>query len=449
MITSFRAFAGLCALWLIFACTGKSPTVFYGEADAVIYKKCSGCHHPGGPAPFSLYHTAEIISRSRSILAVIRSGYMPPWPADTAYSRFCDEKILSQKEVALLSSWIEGACSLGDSLKVTPKPKYYEGSTRPEKPDKVVYMQEAFPVNSDNADRFVLMKLPFELERDTVASCIEFVPDKIQLVHHVNAQLLRYEEKKKTQLFEGKYFVDTRDYPEVIEAYRALGLAQDDGSYPAMHMSACNYLPGFFPVVYPPGIGGIRLNKKSALFLKDIHYGPSNKMLKDSSHFNIYFNKVPVKRQTYEMQMGTLGISFIEPALVIPPNEIKTFRTRLTLTGDISMLTVNPHMHLLGKSFLAYAVTPAHDTVPLIRIRKWDFRWQYSYTFRRPVHLPKGTTIEVFGTFDNTVNNPLNPFHPPQTVSEREGSMSTSDEMFQFIFTYMPYLSGDEDLSLE
>ena len=147
--------------------------------------------------------------------------------------------------------------------------------------------------------------------------------------------------------------------------------------------------------------------------------------------------------------MGTLGISKIEPALAIPPNEVKSFQTRLTITGDISLLTINPHMHLLGKSFLAFAVTPIGDTLPLIRIKQWDFKWQYSYTYRKPLHLPAGTTIWVFGTFDNTVNNPLNPFHPPRTVSEREGSMRTTDEMFQFIFTYMPYLAGDENINLE
>jgi hypothetical protein len=65
------------------------------------------------------------------------------------------------------------------------------------------------------------------------------------------------------------------------------------------------------------------------------------------------------------------------------------------------------------------------------------------------LHLPKGSTIYAFGTFDNTINNPLNPNHPPKTVSEKDGSMRTSDEMFQFIITYLPYQPGDENISLE
>ena len=106
-------------------------------------------------------------------------------------------------------------------------------------------------------------------------------------------------------------------------------------------------------------------------------------------------------------------------------------------------------MHLLGKKFVAYGITPGNDTLHLIRINNWDFRWQYFYTFEKMVKIPAGTEIVVEGTFDNTVNNPLNPFNPPRTVSEREGSMRTTDEMFQLICTFLPYQSGDENISLK
>jgi hypothetical protein len=116
---------------------------------------------------------------------------------------------------------------------------------------------------------------------------------------------------------------------------------------------------------------------------------------------------------------------------------------------DISLLTVNPHMHLLGKKFLAYAIKPDGDTIPLIRINNWDFRWQYFYTFKHMIKIPKGSFIYVEGVYDNTTNNPLNPFNPPHTVSEQKGSMRVTDEMFQFIMTYLPYQNGDENISLE
>jgi hypothetical protein len=234
-----------------------------------------------------------------------------------------------------------------------------------------------------------------------------------------------------------KYFTDK--YARICEMMQ---LSQDDGSYPTMKLSAVNYLPGVEGFGYPKGIGGFLMPRKGAYFFKDIHYGPATKDLRDSSKLNIWFTDEKPKRITYEMQMGTLGISFIEPALVIPPNEVKRFKTQLTITGDLSMLTINPHMHLLGTKFWAYAIKPDGDTIPLIRINKWDFRWQYFYTFKKMLHLPKGTTIYAWGEFDNTINNPLNPNHPPKTVSENKGSMRTSDEMFQFIITYHECASG-------
>ena len=105
-------------------------------------------------------------------------------------------------------------------------------------------------------------------------------------------------------------------------------------------------------------------------------------------------------------------------------------------------------MHLLGKQFLAYAITPNGDTIKLIKINKWDFRWQYFYTYNTMVKVPKGSTIHAEGVFDNTRHNPDNPFSPPRLIAEREGSMRTSDEMFQFIVTYLPYQEGDEHRSL-
>jgi hypothetical protein len=55
----------------------------------------------------------------------------------------------------------------------------------------------------------------------------------------------------------------------------------------------------------------------------------------------------------------------------------------------------------------------------------------------------------VEGLFDNTANNPNNPFSPPREIAEKNGSMKTTDEMFQLIVTYLPWQKGDEQISQE
>ena len=151
--------------------------------------------------------------------------------------------------------------------------------------------------------------------------------------------------------------------------------------------------------------------------------------------------------------MGTNGESKIIPPLIIPPNQITNHTSFLKIPEDISVLTVNPHMHLLGKSFKAYARNPSGDTIRLVHIPKWDFRWQYFYTFPKMVKIPKGSVIYVDACFDNTKDNPNNPYNPPQQVSERlefgGAGMRTTDEMLQFIITWLPYQKGDEHISLD
>jgi hypothetical protein len=106
-------------------------------------------------------------------------------------------------------------------------------------------------------------------------------------------------------------------------------------------------------------------------------------------------------------------------------------------------------MHLLGKTFTAFAVSPdKKDTIPLIHIPEWDFRWQYFYTFERMLKVPKGYEIVAEAVFDNTMQNPFNPNIPPITMKSAGAHMKTTDEMFQFFITYVPFRSGDENIKL-
>lgn len=427
-----------------------SEKITYSEHIApIIYKNCASCHRPGEAGPFNLLSYTDVKARGKLLKFVTETRFMPPWPADASYTHFVDEKVLTQDEIDMISKWVDEGYAIGDSSKIPPIPVFPKGSQLGT-PDLVIRFREPYQIKGDGQDRFLLMRVPYQIPADKYVSVIEVVPDNRKLLHHVNAQLLSYEFDKKKDVFSGNTVVDLDSFPDKLIAYKELGLANDDGTtFPMLTQSVTNYLPGVTPPVYPDGIGGFKMARKGALFLKDIHYGPSRVDTTDQTSFNVFFAKQPPKRPTQEFQMGTYGISPTVPELVIPPNEIKSFTSEYTLPFDISILTINPHMHLLGKSFLAYAVTQQGDTIPLIKINKWDFRWQYFYTFKKMVKIPKGATIHTIGVFDNTRQNPNNPFSPPRLVSEREGSMRTSDEMFQFIVTYLPYQPGDENISLE
>lgn len=428
----------------------KKETYTFSEHIApIIYKNCTSCHRPGEAGPFSLLTYKDVASRSKLIRFVTQSRFMPPWPADASYTHFVKENVLTEEEINTIANWVDQGAIQGDSTKMPAVPFFPLGSQLG-KPDLVVKLRDVYSIKGNGKDLFLLMRVPFEIPKDTFVRVIEIIPDNRKLVHHVNAQLLSYDSKKKKDVFKGNTVVDLEAFPDKLNAYKALGLANDDGvTFPLLTQSVANYLPGVVPPIYPDGIGGFKITQKGALFLKDIHYGPSRVDTTDQTTFNIFYADKKPKRPSQEFQMGTYGVSPTVPQLVIPADSIKKFHSDYTLPFDISVLTINPHMHLLGKSFLAYAVTLQNDTIPMIRIHKWDFRWQYFYTYKKMLKIPRGATIHIEGIFDNTRNNPNNPFSPPRLVAERDGSMRTSDEMFQFIITYLPYQEGDEGIHLD
>ncbi len=451
MITKKISIVLLTGSLFVQACTGNkvSNEVTFNEHVApVIHKNCTPCHRPGESGPFNLITYKDVRKKAKTIVKVTQSGLMPPWPADPEYRHFVGERFLSDEEKELLKLWVENGAPEGDPQIIPVTPVYPEGSMLGD-PDMVIRMDEAVKIPGNNKDKFLVVKIPYEMEHDTFIRAIEFVPGNRKLAHHVNGHLIQYDYEKKKNAFEGPRIVDREEAGTLEQCYDYLRLLNDDGSYPTLTPSAFNYLPGMESQLFPEGIGGYYMKRKGAILMRDIHYGPSPHPDTDISYVNIFFAKNPPERPFLETQLGTLGISDIVPPLVIPPDTIMKFTTRAVIQNDISLVTVNPHMHLLGKSFVAYAITPQKDTIPIVRINKWDFRWQYVYTFKKLLKVPKGSLIVAEGVFDNTINNPNNPYVPPRLISGRDGSMKTTDEMFQLIINFLPYQDGDESIGLE
>ena len=428
-------------------------TVTFTEHIApLLYDNCTECHRRGGTAHFALESYADAVKNAGQSAFAMRDKLMPPWPADPHYTQFVGERILRERDIRLFEKWVAEGTPEGPKDKMPAEPKYTQGSLAGT-PDMSIPVQP-YMLKANSSDKFLLVKVPFELPADTFASLIEFVPGNKNVVHHVNGDLVKYEFDKKKNVFADERIVNMEeDTSSLQQAFRRLGLPNDDGTYPVLHKSVVNYLPGAIGQRYPEGIGGFALPRKGTFLLNDLHYGFTNKDdVLDSSYINIFFAKTPPRRPVQEFQIGTLssfGNAPVLPDLIIQPNTVKQVYSRYTIPEDISVLTVNPHMHLLGKSFKAYAIPPAGDTIRLISIPRWDFNWQYFYTFKKMVKVPKGSIMIAEGVYDNTKQNLNNPFSPPQLVQERNGSMRATDEMFQFIVSYLPYEPGDEKISLE
>lgn len=419
---------------------------FWSDVAPIAFENCTPCHSENGGAPFTLTAFKDFKKRTKTIRQVIADHIMPPWPADPTYSTFKDEKTLDELSRKIIVSWIDQGAVEGEfNADLKPKTLANKGFGEP---DAIIYFPDTMFVTGDNLDKFVLAKIPFELPHDTILRAISFVPGNRQLVHHVNGHLINYVDAKKANPFAGEWEINAEGASS-LSAYQRMKVYHDDGSYPAMLVSAFNYLPGVEPLDYPGDLGNVIINKKGAFILNTLHYGPTPKDTFDLSEIHLYYADKRPTRPLSELQLGTLGVTEITPEFIIPADSVCTFETRYTAPQDMSVLTINPHMHLLGRTFLSYAISPdLTDTIPLIRIKSWDFRWQYFYTFPQMVKIPSGYEIRVIATFDNTLNNPFNPNFPPIPVSESGIHMKTTDEMFQFFITYLPYREGDENNNL-
>jgi hypothetical protein len=371
---------------------------------------------------------------------------MPPWPADRTYREFADDLSLSKEQIEVISRWVNNNCPVGDTTKI-PAPPNFDSRSMLGTPDYTIAVPPR-TIMGNYKDEFLLVKVPFALPREGYVHTIEFVPGNSKVVHHVNADVVKYTDGLKMNLLDGDWIQNNPDDSTVKQVYVRMGLLHDDGSYPTLRRNAFNYLPGVVQPVMPEGIGDIKLHKQNAFLLSDLHYGPYYENTTDSSHINLFMSKGKPTRDVQEFQLGTLGISPVLPALILPPDKVTTVTSQYTIQQDISIITINPHMHLLGKSFWGFATDPQGDTIPLIRIPHWDFNWQNFYKPLKPIVLKRSSTIYAIGVYDNTAQNPHNPNQPPKEVTDRAGTMRTTDEMFQFIITYMTYQPGDENMKL-
>jgi hypothetical protein len=183
-----------------------------------------------------------------------------------------------------------------------------------------------------------------------------------------------------------------------------------------------------------------------------VHYAPSAKEEESISGVNFFFTKKDIKRKVKVISFGSGGIGEqeIQPRFTfIPPNKVSHFTLKVqNPSEDQSIMYIWPHMHLIGKEFKAFAITPQEDTIPLVHIPQWDFRWQEIYRLKSLVRIPKGSIIQIEGDYDNTSNNPFNPNNPPEAVYSW-GDMKTNQEMMTMLMVFLPYKEGDEKLDLQ
>ena len=402
------------------------PTTYYQHIAPIIYDNCTRCHRIGqiGPFPFTNYN--EVAAYAHSINHAVAIGEMPPWPPDPSYSQFLDQRMLSVNEKQTISDWVAGGLPPGNPANEPAIPNF-EMNENLGPPDLEITMLDSFVHLGDNTDRYMVFAVPSGITQQKVLRGIEFVPGNNRIVHHA---VISSDTTARALYYDSLYTVEY-GYP----SFGGVGFSVSG-------QGIQRWAPGQRARLFPENMG--KILEANSYILFHIHYGPYHITESDRSSVRFYFYQEeepdfrPIKAKTIR------GPHLLNPPLEIAANEIKTFEAELPITKDITILSVYPHMHFLGKSWEVHAVNTEGFIKPLIKIDDWDFHWQLQYDFRVPVVLPEGSIIFATAVYDNTWGNVDNPNFPPQDVA---AGYHSTDEMFWFSISFVSYRDGDEDLN--
>ena len=421
--TRFTGFIGLVTLTTLFAAAQRpapraqspSPT-FDRDVAPLVFDRCATCHQPGGPGPFSLLTYESARQHASQIAAVTTSHLMPPWRANSDYGAFAGQHQLSAAEIDLLQRWADGGAVEGAARDLPAAPKTTEG-WQLGKPDLVVTLPEPYMLRAAGTDVFRIFVIPLPVAAERYVRGLEFRPGNARVVHHANIRV--------------DPTLASRRLDEQDPALGYEGLIAHSAMYPDGHF--LGWTPGQVAPLLPKGLAW-RLEPGTDLVV-EIHMQPSGKLERVQPSIGLFFGNDPPERIPTMLRLGRQNID-------IPPGAARyTITDSFVLPVDVEVQAVQPHAHQRALEMTGTARLPDGTTKTLIHVADWDFRWQHLYRYAAPFMLPKGTTLAMIYTYDNSAENPRNPDRPPREVFWGQRSADEMGDLWIQVLT-----KNDKDL---
>lgn len=397
------------------------PT-YSNEISRIFADKCQSCHHAGDVAPFALMTYADAQAHAADIKYMTQSHQMPPWKPATSCSELADTRVLSASEIDTIAKWVDNGAPEGDRS-LLPVPRTFDGGWAIGQPDMVLKSPEPYTTSGPN-DVYRCFTLPANVTADQYVSAIDVRPGDRQSVHHVIAYL---------DTTGSSVALDEKDPGPGYTCFGGPGFSTSNAGAATLG----GWAPGARPVLLPDGVA-MSLPANARVVLQ-VHYHPHGKPQPDQTEIGIYLAKtkttkllkiLPLINQTFTIPPGNasyrVDASFTVPALA---------------ALNTHLLTIAPHMHLLGKKMTVSAKFPNGSTQCLINIDDWDFNWQGMYRYKDSIAIPAGTKLSLSAWYDNSSSNWRNPNDPPKPVSWGE---QTTDEM---CIAFLGVTLDAEDLS--
>ncbi len=390
---------------------------FNKDIAPIIFKNCAPCHRPGEAGPFPLLNYGDVKKHAAQIAAVTHIRFMPPWLPEPGYGDFVGQRRLTDGEIQAIQRWVQQGAIEGDPKDKPRAPVFVEG-WQLGKPDLVLKISRAYelPAHGDSGrDVFRNFVVPVPASSARNIKAIEFRPGNAQIFHHANILVDRTESSRRLDGQDGQ------------PGFAGMDLEiQSDHFDPDSHFLF--WKPGTAPSAESDGIPW-RLERGTDLVL-NLHMRPDGKPESIQPEVGLYFTDQRPTKFPMLLQLEN------DRALKIPPGDkyfVVTDDFKLPL--DVELLAIYPHAHYVGKDIQGFATLPDGKRKSLIWIKDWNFDWQGVFRYQQPVSLPKGTTLHMRWTYDNSAGNVRNPNNPPKLVVA--GNQAT-DEMSHLWVQVLP-----------
>ena len=392
---------------------------FNKDVAPIVFQHCASCHRPSQSAPFNLLTFADVKKRAKQVAEVVEKRYMPPWLPERGLVEFAHDRSLNVDQIGVIRQWVAEGAVEGVAADLPPLPKWAEG-WRLGTPDLAVKLAQPYALAAEGKDVYRNLVIPIPVTERKYVKGVEFLPGNWKVVHHafINVDSTpvsrRRAQKENPPGFDGMLLPETAIMP--------------DGHF-------LGWQPGKVPQMAPDGLAWT-LETNTDLVLQ-LHLHPSGKPETVQPMIAFYFTDQPPTNAAFRINLNCLRIDI--------PAGAKDYAVEdsYTLPVDVNLIGVGPHAHYLGKRLEGYAQLPEGTRKDLILIKDWDFNWQGEFRYAKPIFLPKGATLVMRWTYDNSAENERNPNHPPQRV--RYGSQTTN-EMAELWYQVLPRYASERRL---
>ena len=380
----------------------KNAPDYARDVAPILDAKCVPCHRPGEIGPMDLGRYAKAKTYATMIAQVVESDRMPPWKPVGMKGAFVGERGLSTAERKRFLAWAAAGAPAGDLAARPRPPEAPRSGWRLGPPDLVLRMLDGMTIPAEGDDVYRMFPMGVDLPRDRYVRAIELKPGNRRVVHHAVVALDRSGTARK---------LDAADPAPGYAAFGGLGFI------PA------GFLGGYAPGQEPrEGDGKVMATLPAGHtdVVVQMHYHPTGKPEIDRSEIGIYLTDRKPAHGPAAVLMGSEAIDI--------PAGAKAYlvRDEFVLPTAFNATNVFAHAHLVGSRVHAWAEPPDAERIELLRIDEWDFRWQDTYLYAKPIRLPRGTVVRCEWRYDNSASNPRNPNRPPKRIFVGENS---TDEM--------------------